>query len=315
MSLDVAYAVEIDDFIDPDRAYELFWSGILTDKKAFICPGENCTAQVTCANLDEESQNMKVVPHFRVYGTHANECEIIRNIPLKINKVIELIKKQEKISIDHSIVDSFSLVRPDSYYDTDKIVNNSYKNKSDRKKYKLQSMSANLKHTGNLGKIYSVRSIVSRYLRYYNDGSVDRRKINVSGKDFSYKEFLRGIYNQPIDDLSDYPVVYYGWAYIDKYEKAYRVKFKKKILVEEKEVSVSFFIPTKLIDNYPIKKLVVKRIQKISKQSKPTAFVFIYAKPKVVKSKTNDMIYINFNVDNLDFIDINIDTPLPKKNV
>ncbi|EOX3449132.1 hypothetical protein ACPFUP_003661 [Vibrio cholerae] len=32
MSLDVAYSLEIDDFIDPDKAYELFWSGMLEDK-------------------------------------------------------------------------------------------------------------------------------------------------------------------------------------------------------------------------------------------------------------------------------------------
>lgn len=29
MSLDVAYSVEADDFVDPDRAYDLYWSGVI----------------------------------------------------------------------------------------------------------------------------------------------------------------------------------------------------------------------------------------------------------------------------------------------
>lgn len=33
MSLDVAYSIEAQDYLDPDRAYDLNWSGIITDKK------------------------------------------------------------------------------------------------------------------------------------------------------------------------------------------------------------------------------------------------------------------------------------------
>ena len=48
----------------------IYWSGVITDKKKFVCPGSGCTAQVTCANLDEDLQDMKVVPHYRIYGRH-----------------------------------------------------------------------------------------------------------------------------------------------------------------------------------------------------------------------------------------------------
>ncbi|GAB7195779.1 hypothetical protein [Dickeya undicola] len=313
MALDVAFSIEFDDFVDPDRAYELFWSGVITNKKAFLCPGENCDAQVTCANLDSESQDMKVVPHFRVYGKHHSDCELNNDVPLKIEKIIDLSKKQEKLSIDHSVVDSFSLVRPESYYNSNKVGGDKYKKVVDRKKYKLQILSANLKQVGSIGKIYSVRTIVSRYLRYYNDGSINLRKINVSGKDFSYKEILKRIDNQRIEDLSEFPLIYYGWAYIDKYDNAYRIKFKKNFLVNSKEVPVTLFITNKIIDRYPIRNLMVKRMRKISNQAKPTGFVFVYSKPKLVESKKNGRVYVNFDVMNLDFIDINVDTPLPSK--
>ncbi|MDR0219546.1 MAG: hypothetical protein LBI71_11885 [Enterobacteriaceae bacterium] len=313
MALDVAFAIEIDDFVDPDRAYELFWSGIITDKKAFICPGENCSAQVTCANLDEESQNMKVVPHFRIYGEHHPDCELILKVPFKIDKIIELTKKQEKISINQSMVDSFTLIRPNSYYDSNKISNDRHTKIVDKKKYHLQILSENIKQTGSIGRIYSVRSMVSRYLRYHNDGSLNLRKINVKGKDFSYKDFFKSIHNQNIEYLFEHPIIYHGWAYIDKYKTSYRIKFKKCFIVNNQETPVTFFVTDELINSYPIKKLIIKRMQKISKQPKPTAFVFIYAKPKLVKSKKNGKEYINFNVNNLDFIDINVDAPLPNK--
>ncbi|WP_244922687.1 hypothetical protein [Xenorhabdus cabanillasii] len=100
MSLDIAYSTEIDDFIDPDRAYEYFWAGKLTNKRSFICPGENCYAQVTCANLDKESQNMHVVPHYKVYGKHHPDCEIKREVPLKIKEIITEMQQSKKVTLN-----------------------------------------------------------------------------------------------------------------------------------------------------------------------------------------------------------------------
>ncbi|MGE6995243.1 hypothetical protein ACQKIK_17790 [Pseudomonas sp. NPDC047961] len=68
MSLDVAYSIEVDDYVDPDKAYDLYWAGLIADKQAFLCPGTDCTAQVTCCNIDKDAQNMRVVPHFRIMG-------------------------------------------------------------------------------------------------------------------------------------------------------------------------------------------------------------------------------------------------------
>ena len=76
MAIDIAYSIEINDYLDPDRAYEYYWTEIIKDKKGFECPGDNCSAQITCANLDEDRQNMRMVPHYRVYGDHSTECEI-----------------------------------------------------------------------------------------------------------------------------------------------------------------------------------------------------------------------------------------------
>src|SRR5690625_333074 len=64
--------------------YTTLFRSLITDKKKFLCPGTDCFAQVTCANLDEDVQDMKVVPHFRVYGSHSEFCEIFNNVPLDL---------------------------------------------------------------------------------------------------------------------------------------------------------------------------------------------------------------------------------------
>ncbi|CAM3557764.1 hypothetical protein ABLA30_20965 [Xenorhabdus nematophila] len=313
MSLDIAYSTEIDDFIDPDRAYEYFWAGILKDKKSFICPGKNCDAQVTCANLDEESQNMRVVPHYRVYGKHHPDCEIEREVSLKIQEIIVETRQSKKTTLDLSIIDSFSLSRPASYYEAQRINKDKKAKSVEKKKSIVNEIYYNLKKTGEISKVYSVRSIIGRYLRYHRDGTLDNRKINVSGRDIPYRSFFIKIKDQDFDSLPEYPVIYYGWAYIDKYDECYRIKFKKSFIKENEKIQVSFFVSNDLIDKYEIKKLITKRIKKISLLSKPTAFVFIYGNPKIKTKEEGKKKFINFQMKNLDYVDIDSNTPLPIK--
>ncbi|WP_343553129.1 hypothetical protein [Pantoea sp.] len=315
MPLDVAYSLEIEDFIDADKAYEFYWSGLITNKKAFVCPGDSCKAQVTCANIDEETQNMRVVPHFRIYGEHGEKCEIFNKIPLKILDLVGGEGNGEKKSVELSVVDSFILVRPSSYYEIrDKNTNSNGNDLKKKINYKSKNLTYDLMQNGFISSVYSVRTIVSRYLRYYADKSIDNRLVNISGKSVPYASFFKLIWEQDLESLPENSLIYYGWAYVDRYEKGYKVKFKKGLKDKSGVVlPVSFFISNDLIEKYPIKKLVTKRIASISIMSKPTAFVFIYGKPKLKKSATTSKEYINFSLYNLDMVDVNTDSPMPKK--
>ncbi|MFP1779912.1 hypothetical protein ACLEEB_12150 [Lonsdalea quercina] len=311
MPLDIAYSIEIEDFIDPDKAYDLYWSGIIKDNHAFVCPGTDCQAQVTCANLYVESQDMKVVPHFRVYGKHSNSCEVFNNKKISFLQEANSTQEKERKPISTSIVDKFILARPDSYYDLEneqKDTSLSEKQKRVRAKKIIKSLE--LKQAGFVGNIYSVRTIVSRYIRYTKDGSIDHRFLNIKGKNISFKSFFKRLSKQNIDELPLYDLVYHGWAYIDKYEVGYRVKFMNSLKNKDEELITSFFIFNNLIENYKIKKLVISRIKKIVLMQKPKAYVFVYGKPSVVKYKKNNKHYVNFKVNNLDYIDVNIDPPL-----
>lgn len=53
------------------------------------------------------------------------------------------------------------------------------------------------------------------------------------------------------------------------------------------------------------------RLSKIAEKDKPTAFVFLYGQPAIRTSNERD--YANFDLKNLDMIDVNYDCPLPPR--
>ncbi|WP_407552913.1 hypothetical protein [Vibrio parahaemolyticus] len=229
MSLDVAYSIEIDDFIDPDKAYELYWSGMLEDKRAFLCPGTNCSANVTCANLDKDTSSLKVVPHFRVFGSHIKGCEVSRNVPLKLQYSEPTTQTATHKTLDTSIVDTFLEKRPESYYDHYK-TNSRAKNAKVRMVNILKSKAERqLKEIGVTSSIYSVRTVVSRYARYKKDGTLELRRLNIAGKDKPYTSLFSKIENQIVSDLPQMPSIYHGWAFINRLPSGhgYQIKFKK----------------------------------------------------------------------------------------
>ncbi|ENM5729063.1 hypothetical protein CW613_001376 [Vibrio mimicus] len=314
MSLDIAYSIEADDYLDPDRAYDLYWSGVITDKKKFLCPGTNCPVQVTCANLDKDVQDMKVVPHFKQYGSHGELCEIGNNVPLKLGLLDGESTSEEKRTIDESIVDIFLMERPASYYDSPKPTVSPSPNVIKKPKFLKNNNSVSLRENGSIGNVYSVRSVVSRYIRYKKDGSLQHRRLNVKGRDVHYSSIFKCIWEQDLAMLPDYPVIYYGWAYINRLPSndGYQISFKKKFKKSGESFNTTVMISDRLISNYKVKKLVTTRIEKIIKKESKTAFVFIYGKPQERKSKKN-INYANFSIENLDMIDINYDCPLPKE--
>lgn len=312
MSLDIAYSIEVDDYVDPDRAYDFYWSGLIKDKKKFLCPGTCCSAQVTCANLDEDVQDMKMVPHFRIYGSHSESCEIFNGIPLNLRYEDGVSVKEERLSVDESVVDVFLLERPSSYYDEPKV--NRFSNQKPIKKSQFIKRSTDtiLRENGSVGNIYSIRSVVSRYIRYKKDESLDYRRVNIEGRDVHYKSIFKCIWEQDLETLPDYPVIYYGWAFINRLPSnyGYQIKFKKHFTKAEEDYITTVMIGDRLIDSYKVKKLITTRLEKIIQKEKPTAFVFIYGKPEE-KVSQKGVKYANFSITNLDMIDINYDCPLP----
>ena len=158
--------------------------------------------------------------------------------------------------------------------------------------------------------------MVSRYIRYIKDSSIDNRRVNIAGKDIPYKSIFECIWEQDINDLPKRPAIYYGWAFINRLpsDSGYQIKFKKSLMLGKDEYTATIMIADNLIDDYKIKKLVTTRLEKIHSAEQPTAFVFIYSQPTLNLSKSGKR-YANFSLDNLDMIDINSESPLPPRQV
>ncbi len=115
---------------------------------------------------------------------------------------------------------------------------------------------------------------------------------------------FKGVYKQNIDNYIDENLIFYGKAFIDKLkdDKGYRIKFLEplKITIDEKvqEIKPTFFISKKMIENYPIKSLLITRLKKIEQMSQNIGAIFIYSKPVLNGN------YINFEIDNLDLLEI-----------
>lgn len=313
MSLDVAYSIEADDFVDPDRAYDLYWSGVITNKRAFVCPAADCSAQVTCANLDKDVQNMRVVPHFKVYGTHSEACGIANGAPVELELEPAELDGQERRTVDQSIVDVFKLERPASYYDEHAVEPGADVHIAKKRARSTRPYTPKLGESGIVGPIYSVRSVVSRYIRYRSDETLEFRRLNIAGQDVPYASIFKCIWEQDLDDLPDHPIIYYGWAYVDrtKADNGYRIKFKKNFKRGDDSLITSCFVSDAFIENYKLKNLMAVRLSKIAKKDRPTAFVFLYGQPAIRTSNERD--YANFDLKNLDMIDVNYDCPLPPR--
>jgi len=257
---------------------------------------------------------MKVVPHFRIYGDHSNDCEVSKNIPLNLHYEDGTPVKEERLSVDQSIVDVFELERPESYYEEPRKSDSPKAHVAKKPKYAKKTRETKLRESGSIGTVYSVRSVVSRYIRYKKDGSIKFRRINISGKDIYYKSIFKCIWEQDLDDFPDFPVIYYGWAFVNRLPsgRGYQVKFKKKLKQGNDKLTATAMIADSTIENYQIKKLMATRLKKIYQKETPTAFVFIYGQPEVNTSKSG-LKYANFSLKNLDMIDVNYECPLPKE--
>jgi hypothetical protein len=65
MKIEQAYSLDAKVSVDAELAYDYYWAGIIKNKQNLECPANNCTAPITCANLDKIRQDMKVDPYLK----------------------------------------------------------------------------------------------------------------------------------------------------------------------------------------------------------------------------------------------------------
>ena len=178
-SLEEAYSNEYEEIIDAELAYDLFWANVISNKSDFQCPSEFCSAKVTCINLDVEKQSMQQSPHFRGYN-HSNECDMSLGEKVKVSAGDKYEPSASNVKKSDNVSDIFRLNRPDGQF--------AKKKKSGKNKTKKQAIDVRRAKVQGDNKIetgsdyYSVRSLVSKFIRYRKENSLLVKLVKVDYK-------------------------------------------------------------------------------------------------------------------------------------
>ncbi len=302
MKIEQAYSLDSEETVDAELAYDYYWAGVIKNKRNFECPAGNCAVPITCANLDKIRQDMKVDPYFKTVGEHEPDCDLVREI-LKTDvnpdsakgALKNRAKKQEELP------DIFGLSRPKSHLEKKQTVpkNIDIVSREEKRRRKIETNSLKRQSSTH----YSLRAFVSKFLRYKSLGVLGQRHINIKGFDVSYEEMFVDVSGQSLSNISKYPRIYFGKAFIDsRRESDYSANFEASLSCDGKLLRPSTYISESLINNAFTKKLSQEKFEDLSNKNYPSSWVFVYGIPKikVVDGKN----YININISNLDYFDL-----------
>lgn len=298
--LEEAYSLKYKDVIDAEKAYELFWDGTISDKRAFQCTDPNCEAQITCVNIDKKRAEMKQIPHFKCYGKHSDKCEAIKEFDEKRENRDKKEKGNSMKYIDNTI-DIFSFDRPKrdgivvETKDTSNNVNPKEKKAKIKEKYK-DSGRRNVTY-------YSVKPLISKFEKYSTENSLDKHFINIKGFNISYKRMFVSIKDIDIESVEKYYRVYYGIGRIYKSKKNnddFVIFFKNGF--GNKGIKTCIYIGSNVIDKHYRKNKWREELEYLVEVKNKEIMFFINSKPE----KKRDIIYLP--VSSMDFIDYRIMT-------
>jgi len=272
MKIEQAYSLECEETLDAELAYDYYWAGRIENKRNFECPAGNCNVPITCANLDKLRQDMKVDPYFKTVGEHESDCDLLMEV-IKENTTAELTEESGKrrASKEDFLPDIFGLSRPASHFE------------KNRKKYDDISPSS------------------SKEIKRKSIGVLGQRYVNIKGYDISYNEMFVSVCDQDLSELSKYPRIYYGKAFIDKVKGTdYTARFEQSLSLDGNLLRPSIYISESVINKGYAKKLSYEKFNLLSKRKYPICWVFVYGRPK----PANDRKYINIKLSNLDYFEL-----------
>lgn len=298
--IEEAYSIEYQDVIDAEKAYELFWEGGIKDKRAFECTDPNCEAQITCVNADKIRAEMKQTPHFKCYGEHSIDCKVIKEFK-EIEEERQRGKRTRRIGYIDDKIDILSFERPKKDSIIAKI---NEKTDKDSKRINKEVIKKEYENTGRRNSTYySIKPLISKFEKYYTEGSIDKHFINIKKAIISYEKMFVDIKKQYIESVDKYNRIYYGIGVI------YRTKNDKKNYViffsdgfKDKNTNTVININDKIIEKHYRKNKWREELDFLVELKKKKIIFFIYSKP--IKKNNNN--FINLPLDNMDYIDYRI---------
>ena len=258
--IEEAYSIEYAEVIDAEKAFELYWDGLIQNKRGFKCSG--CDLKITAANIDKERTEMKNTPHFRAYGVHDIGCEY-EFIKEKHGDISSNKNYKKQLTIDKQL-DSLFLERPNNhqYVSSGKNVKNSIKeqkspakNNSNKKGYQKKS-----------SKYYSIKPLVSKFIKYEIENKIEDNYINIKGYNISYADMFIELNQIDLSNISKYKRVYYGDGCIfpSKKHGDFIISFKPGITNDDNK-GTSLYISNDLIQKTRTHKKWISALNNLTK--------------------------------------------------
>ena len=305
VKIDFAFCPKINDYIDAIKANELWLDGFLTneDKQTFICPGDTCSAQITCANMTKPKIEMVKAPYF----LFTKKSKTIHSADCNFEQKIELLKKSQKDEVKTSQENGgeiiFQTFRPQNIETIKRSTSTNSLNTTNDLTSELSLNHNHKNHKITRSNYYLLSSLINKYLIALKENDTDSTKAVIvypNNKRYTYKlsTLFKHINNINLDKvLENKTKIFYGKASFSYGGPSYYwINFHETFKNSNKKVSC--FINDEAISNttnYKIKKELL-----LDNNVGKDLYVFAMGKVK----ETQNQIYINLISENLDMLAI-----------
>lgn len=272
-----AYSIEIDEVIDAEKAYELYWEDLINDVHDFICSEEGCTAQLTLSSVNKERRQLKQVPHFRCFGEHKNNCPNDENNKLANKKEVNgygVTNRTIEKTIDNIHFERLKRINTTTNINKLKIEKSNIK-----KRYHKEKIQRSGKRESDY---YTIIPIVTKYINYKKDRTLYDNFIVSEGKKISYGNFFISLNSLNTIGINKFNRIYFGMAKIYKLKDKdnFRIVFRNKIKYNEKRYTPRAFISEKIINSSYKHNKWLNELQHHSNTNEEV-MVFILGKPRL----------------------------------
>lgn len=296
--IDEAYSLEYQDIIDAEKAYELFGYGVIKSKKGFQCSDPNCSAQITCANIDKERTDMKKKPYFKCYGIHSNLCKVDKYFERKEINIFSKDKSNDlRYLNNHTDKLLFNIPESDNIIlKSNKIVD------CEQHKKNKQQLKDELDKGGTRNSQYStLEPIVVKYKKYKELGVLKEHYIEIKGYKISYEDMFVNINQVKFEDRSKYNRIYYGQGKIRKKKNnnnEYFIRFEEKFKDSTMDIIVN--IKKELVETYYRKNKLMSELNNLVTLDDKIIIFYVYTNPRDYRETA----YMNINKMNLFYYEV-----------
>lgn len=306
--IETAFSLEIYKFVDAIEANELWMEGVLKNKKAFICIGENCYAGITCKNMDTFASDRKRIPHFIMSqheNMHSDSCDVYREYIE--NDTNRNSTKREGYKERTSKEICFHMIRPEKHRIIEHTLSMGQENNLTEIKKQIKREQGDFQQRKS--NFFCLISLVCSYVIAFKNGTLFEDEVRVEFEKkqvYTYKLghlFKRIERQKEITDKDKYRYVYFGKGKVFQRENGdYSLVFSEKFSGSTKKVKC--VLNEELIENCRFGK--ANKLHMLNSAVRKENFIYVFATKNV--NEQYNTVYLNVN--NLDCIavsDIDVD--------